>query len=241
MENQRRQYRSSPESSELFAVAVVRSLSILVPGQVVDLSVGGISVFFEHGCDPIFALKDTVQLRLTSPHLKEPLSEPCLVRYRAETRQGRFYGLEFLDWLGLLARLPTKLAGHFNQRGHYRVEPDPNQPVPVRLQADARSAPVSARLRDLSVTGISCLAASEAERTLADAFQVKVSLRLPDSPEVLDFHGNIIRRDLVPTGVCYAVFFDAKLTARFEKKASLLEMYVNERRKQMLDVLSRQP
>jgi hypothetical protein len=234
MPNKRKRYRVRPESTDDLTLAVARTGKSSIAGRIADLSIEGVALFFDQRHDPVFALRDIVNLELSSKHLPEPLVVPSMVRHRSEVERGRLYGFEFVDWLGLLGKLPAALTGLFNQRGNYRVQPDPQNPVDVMIEGTLLPSPIQATLRDLSVAGISVQAAYTIENLLMKVELVQVSFELPFSPERLSFWGNIIHRDLIGQGICYGILFDDKRTPRFKKKQEVLIKYVSDRRQQLL-------
>lgn len=226
--NERKRYRVQSPSKEALSVVVKFGRST-IPGKVADLSVGGIALLFDHRYDPVFPLKGTLFLELSSPHLPKPLLVHGQVRRREETEKGRIYGFEFIDWPALLARLPQALTSLFNRRGHHRVEPDPSKPIEVTIEGSLLTRPIRATLRDLSAAGISVQAPYALENLLMRVERVKVSFCLPYDPGPLSFWGSIMHRNLIGKGICYGILFDARRTAGFPAKQESLVRYVADR------------
>jgi len=238
MANKRKQYRVKPEPQDLTVCVTLSPSAPSLEGRIVDLSACGIKVLFAYRCDPSYRLKEVVNLKFISPHLPAPLITPGLVRFRGEGRTGRIYGFEFLDWLGLLTSLPPLLAEMFNQRGDFRVAPDPEEPIPINLE----NLPLarSAVLRDISSNGLSFLVPSNMETVLREVKTLDISFSLPPSPHRLYFRCQILREQLSEEGVTYGVCFDAKRTEGFHEKQNLVIQYIQRRQRQRLKVLSAQ-
>lgn len=224
--DRRRQYRVSPDSDEL-SVAVFRPGCEDVPGSVVDLSAGGMNLVFPHGVDPMYKIGEGLYIKMSSCFLQGPIVVPSQVHRRKETEDGQLYALVFLDWLGLLSRLPPELASMFNQRSSYRFEPPSDQTIEVRVDGLDSDVRIEGPLRDLSSHGLSFRAPLSAEETLAHAKAIEVSFVLPTRSEALDFHCQIRYRDLSGDQVCYGLFFDPERTERFEDKQAEVSCYLS--------------
>ena len=241
MTDTRRQYRVSPISTDDLSIAIVVSRHRCVPGRIVDVSAGGIGLLFDPQSDVVRRVGQTLWLRISSNYLSEPLTASAVILRRTEVEEGRLYGLEFFDSLGLLSDLPPEFAGLFNQRREHRIEPDPEHPIEVKVEGiDDLVFEVKAFLRDLSTEGLSFRAPPLAECVLSKTKVADVSFRLEEGSEELTFCGRIRHRDLVGDCICYGVCFLPELTDNFQVKRAKLETYVTERRQEALDLLAKQ-
>jgi hypothetical protein len=238
--NQRRQYRVAPTSAELAVAVVLQYPDNRLPGQIVDLSAGGIGVLFEQESSPIWEVGQTVLLELTSEHLGEPVVAPALVHHREEVGSKRQYGFEFVDPIGLQMRIPPELAAFFNQRRVDRVEPDPEHPIPVRIEGVTVPFEVKGFLRDFSTEGLSFRAPPLVEVALSKTKRIKISFGLPDSTTGLSFLSRIRHRDLIGGSICYGVCFDRESTPDFKEQQEKLEEYARACRQEALDSLAEQ-
>jgi len=64
---------------------------------------------------------------------------------------------------------------------------------------------------------------------LVEAERVRVSLRLPDSPDVLTFAAVIRHRRALGRGLEYGAFFDEKEMVDFQEKRQRLVTYLEQR------------
>jgi hypothetical protein len=204
--------------------------SLPLAGRIVDLSIGGIGAFFEAGRDPELRFKETTCLRLASPRLEGDLLVPARVVRREETDGGRTYGFQILDWLGLLARLPSDMAGLFNRRGTKRVRTYPQRVIPVRVRVELPLAEFTAVLCDFSPEGVSLRAGPEALAALDGVRRVSFSFRIPGDRRHLSFSGSVRHRRLTDEGMSFGVGFDAASTPDFSEKQGILAGYAEKLR-----------
>jgi len=226
----RRQYRI-PGQGEL-EIEVLKDGSAQFPGTVVDISAQGVSLGFSVEEDPNTELREIVLLKITSTYLEKSIVVPSMIIRREELEDGRVYGIEFIDWLGLLAQLPIALAEMFNRRGDYRVEPNPEDPIQVTLEA--LPLRVNAWLRDISVVGLSAIIPSNLETVFRKVRKALVSFNLPHLGKKLKFQGRILHRNLTERGVCYGIVFRGEKTRAFQENQQLLAQYIQERKKEIL-------
>ena len=195
------------------------------------------SVLFKHPFDPIRELGQTLFLHMTSEFFPEPLDVACWVQHRDEVEGGRLYGLEFVDPIGLLSRLPSTLYALFNQRDVVRIEPDPEHPIEVTIDGIGIDFQVTGFLRDLSTDGLSFRTLPLAEVVLSKVKWVKVTFRLPDSSEELTFSVRIRHRGLIGDSICYGTWFDDERTEEIETKQEILKEYITDHRQEAIDSL----
>ena len=232
MPDDRRQYRHLPDFRDYISVEVVRSEQRESPQRVCNLSVGGIGLFFQHHFDPIYQLGSTVYLHITSPNLDKKVVAPCLVTHRMESEDGRTYGFEFVDWIGLLSQISAELAAMFNQRGEFRVEPPADQVIGVCVEVPGEECAIRAEIQDLSPEGVCLRIQIKDEQLLSNCEEAKLFFSLPDSQELLTFRATILRRDLVGDHICYGTYLEEEGTEYFKEKQLKLIKYVTEVRQQ---------
>ncbi len=204
-------------------------------GKITDISVAGMGLWFDEESDPHCNVGKSVVLRLKSPHLSAPLSVLSQVVHIRDDAQGQIYGFGFLDWMGLRSALPRQLAVVFNQRGDYRIEPDPNDPIGVIVTGVEVYFEVEAQLRDISVGGMSFRAETLAEFVLRKSRHVNVSFALPTHDTPLSFVARICHRDLAGGHINYGLFFIESETECFADQRETVLDYVTARRKQGLE------
>jgi len=224
---ERQPYRVVPVRPEELSVAVGAPPALQIPVYVDNLSIRGMDVLIDQKFDPLYSRGETLYLYITSPYLSEMLVVPSLVYRCAEAERGRLYDLKFVDWLGLLSRLPPSLAALFNLRYAPRSEPDSDSPIVVNVQGIETSFEISGFLVDISTAGLSFWTTPDADPQLIPADLVNVSFCLPDSSELLTFQTVIRDRRLVADAECYGAFFDEEGTEHFQQKQKKLAAHLD--------------
>ncbi len=234
MSENRKYYRTRlPPPEELRASLVFHNKEY--PGRITDISASGIGLLFAEQADPGCNTGESVSLRFSSPYLNGPLSVPSQVVHIRDGRAGQIYGFGFPDWLGLRSVLPRELVAVFNQRGEYRVEPEPDQPIQVVASGIDVYFEVQAQLRDISSAGVSFRASSLAECVLRRSRHVNISFLLPGQADELTFVARICHRDLAGSHINYGLFFLEEETEHFEEKREIVLQYIAERRRAGLE------
>ena len=234
MFSDRNSYRATLPSPEELSACVVCGQKEHA-ALITDISAAGIGLWFDEESDPHCNVGKSVVLRLMSPHLSAPLSVLCQVVHLRDREEGQVYGFGFLDWMGLRSALPERLAVAFNQRGDYRIEPDPNEPIGVIVTGVEVYFEVEAQLRDISVGGMSFRAESLAEFVLRKSRLVNVSFALPTHDTPLSFVARICHRDLAGGHINYGLFFIESETEMFAEQRETVLDYITARRKQGLE------
>ena len=234
MAEKRKYYRTRlPSPGELSACLIFQGKEY--PGRITDVSASGMGLRFDGQLDPGCNTGEPVSLRLTSPHLNGPLSVPSQVVHIRDGRAGQIYGFGFLDWLGLRSALPPELTAIFNQRGEYRVEPDPDQPIEVLASGIDVYFEVQAQLRDISPAGMSFRAPSLVECVLRKSRHINISFLLPGESDPLTFVARICHRDLAGGHINYGLFFVEEDTENIAEKREVVLRYITERRREGLE------
>lgn len=237
MGNARRVYRVWLEATEDLSVSCLKpggedDLDEFVQGTIVDLTAKGMGIFFisEAECSP--PLNESTQLKFESQHLPQPILTAAILRSRGQLAGGIVYGFEFVDGPAFLASLPPQLAALFNQRGNYRVEPDPEEPVKVKVTPVFPAVMFLAVLRDFSARGLSFRLSPERAQLIAGLKKVDVAFHLPAVREEFQFHGSIVHSETRPEGIVCGVCFNAALTKDFRRKQNKLLNLVRAARKE---------
>ena len=215
----RQRYRAFLDSPEQLSVTATDVQGRKLPAQLVDLSAGGIGLFFPTELDPKLDVGDTTYLHLAAPQLPRHLVALAQVSRGSTFDWGHTYGFKFVDWIGLLSQIPPDLAPLFNRRGQWRVTFEPKHVIRVAIEGPAAAAkdlrPVQGVLRDVSATGLSFRVRPDVEEAMSSFPLVHVSFVLPESSQVLSFWVRILHRDADENSVVYGAMFDQQATARF--------------------------
>lgn len=224
MANIRRQYRVSSEYENIISVSVGRPSTPQVPARCINLCVGGMRVLLESDSNFRLATGEVAYLCLTSPYLDSAITMPGLVRGKEEHEEGISYGFEFIDWLGLVAKLPPELKTLFNQRGEYRTEVGPGNLI--LIEGITTPSRVKGELQDISPNGLSFRAPIDTEEVLAPFYKVRVSFLVPGNPAQLTFNATIRYCEQIDGHSLNGIFFDAKRTTNFQKMQEVISEYM---------------
>lgn len=223
MPDERRQYRTFPLYQGHLSVAVVRPGEAPVPGGVLDLSIRGVSILLRPDADPGLTPGDVVYLHLESPDLPEELVTPAAVRRRTPSPQGTTYGMAFLDWLGLLSRLPAELRALFNQRNDYRVGLGLHHPLEVRgFQPEFR---VPGILHNLSADGLCFHVAAQGDGLFIPGSSVEIVFALPGEAAPMTLLTTILHTSGCRDRVYCGVLFEADKTPDFAAKQARIALF----------------
>jgi hypothetical protein len=187
----RRQYRSTPSFRDDVRIFVVES-DKRYPAELVNVSISGIGICLDtHPSTPLFKEGETMYLAISPPSETESIKEPCTVEHTALREEGRYYGVRFVDWMGLLERLPSNLYRLFNRRRSPRIEAEDEDEVQVYFETEGAAKVIAARLCDLAPEGIAFTVPARDGPHLKRASFVLTSFRLPKSEEHLSFRAEL--------------------------------------------------
>ena len=223
MSTRRRQSRVRPGPNDALPVDLVLPGGMTYPARVVDLCCGGVGLYFPEGMAPQAAPGEIVYLRIYLADLSDPLMVASRVRHAKGATDGRVVGVEIVDWLGLLARLPEDLKGFFTRRQGFRVSP--KHPKRVEVYLEGLDLTARGHLRDISEMGLSFQVPSNMETALMDVPRVSVSF-CPFRSQRVSFTGTIIHRSLCEEGVSCGILFDPKRTENFERNQAVVAKYL---------------
>ncbi len=211
MLNRRRQYRVSPEFSDIVRIELLgpkvhaRSVTLL------DLSAGGAGVELPTGAKDLLQVGDLVQLRVSSDRLPAPLDMHGRLSFVSPDARPKI-GIAFLEWRQHRVILDSELRSLFNEREAFRVEPDTKRPIDVVIEQGAVRA--TARVRDISVLGVGLTAAASLVESLSPDRPVRLQIHLPEVRGAITVAGDL-RHARVVDGA------SAVLGFRFEDAATL--------------------
>lgn len=238
MQNNRRQYRAKPGPDLQVDVAVIGDRNRMHAASIVDVSGGGIRLDLHKRMDPLPALGSVLHVMLSASELPEPIDAPAAVVQVDDLDGHQQLGLRFLDWLGLAAAIPARLAPLFNLRSDPRLDLDPATQVEVTVRGLDVMFELQGSLRNVSRGGLSFSAPPVAECALCRTDLCAVEFRLPGSTRMLSLAGRIRHRALLGEAVHYGICFDPQYTQHFTDQQRFLEDYVQKRLRAALRQLS---
>lgn len=202
-----------------------------VPGQFLDLSMGGVGAAFARQVDPKWKVGDVVELVVQSlSHGK--VQSPARVVYSRSIDDRRVrYGFAFLDTGNLYAKLDTFYSRLFNRRSSMRVRPSLDRKVKLTLSWPGGLAESS--ISEISATGVGLLVDEAAARRLADVERVGIEFRLPGMREGFRGHARIVKCTSGAGRTLLGLAFDLDEAEGLSQNAVALEAFIDARAAEM--------
>lgn len=202
-----------------------------VPGQFLDLSMGGVGAAFARAKDPQWKVGEVVELVIQSlSHGK--VQSPARVIYAKPVEDGRVrYGFAFLDSGDLYAQLDTFYSRLFNRRSSMRVRPSLDRKIKLTLSWPGGLA--ESTISEISATGVGLWVDEAAAQRLAEVERVGVEFRLPDMREGFRGHARIVNRTSAPGRTLLGLAFDLDEPEGLLQHAQALEAFIDARAAEM--------
>lgn len=235
-EERRQLCRMTPGDEDQLEVAIWTDSGDSLAGEVVDISPQGVALCVPRSRAPVLSLGESVAFPFTPQSQTNPVALRATVRSRRLMGKRWRYGLEFQLKDTLNMRFAEEFYGLFNRRHAFRVKPLPEEPIAVTITDlnTAASPTATARLHDVSATGLSVVISSNNEPSLADDEVLQTTLRPPTSQRSLTLAGRIRHRTQQGSNLLYGVQFDPQYTEQFEQDHEMLVDYIIHRQLQDL-------
>ena len=230
MNDERRHvYRVAPGDEDGLQVTLHTEAGEVSGDEIVDVTIEGAGARFESGGTPALVVGDAATLRFNSPALNEPVEVSATVVARKEVELHRHYSFRF-EGHELERALPREFYRLFNRRGAYRAaEPSDSSPIQVTMKVAAEAdgeQVASAKLKNISATGLGALADADTASRLEGITLVEISLQLPDVPRTLRLAAWIRNQETTDDNVYYGLMFDSKRTEDFLEQLEEIGDYV---------------
>jgi c-di-GMP-binding flagellar brake protein YcgR len=202
-----------------------------VPGQFLDLSMGGVGAAFARDRDPQWKVGQVVDLVVQSlSHGK--VQSPARVIY-ARPVEGRLvrYGFAFLDAGDLYAQLDTFYSRLFNRRSSMRVRPSLDRKVKLTLSWPGGLA--ESTISEISATGVGLLVDDASAKRLAEVERVGIEFRLPGMRDGFRGHARIVNRTAGAGRTLLGLAFDLDEAEGLSQHAAALEAFIDARAAEM--------
>ena len=209
-------YRVAVDQSELFIGRVRTTTGESFTGQVVDVSARGAGIRFPHNLHPRLAIAQPVVLDLTCKRFKTPITLTAVTAFRRDKEDGHHFGFEFTKNEELRQQMTSEVQALFNRRQHFRVTPDPADPVQAAFRRPGDKKSKRFILADISQGGLGFIIGPHLESTMIEAQELQVALRLPGSQKTLVFGSQIKYRQLSQGKVRWGSQFEKVESASFE-------------------------
>lgn len=235
----RANYRTVPGATAPLDVQLIDRAGVSSPVTVEDIAAQGLRVVLP----PDFAdspdLGQVLTVRFDAPSLRAPIDAPATVVHVAQSDSVCSIGLQFLDWMGLVAAMPKALAPTFNQRQDPRFELDAAVPVEALVRGPGDANEVRGVLLDLSRSGLSFSASLLSQCAMKRSDVCCVEFQLPDVDRKFSFSCRICSRTLYGESLRYGVLFDRDHTPSFGRQQGALDVWIKGRLEAALRELTR--
>ncbi|MCA8948235.1 MAG: PilZ domain-containing protein [Planctomycetes bacterium] len=228
MGSRRAHYRTVPNRWDQLRLEVVTSGGTLA-AELLDISGSGLRLTLVEEYDRPAELGDTLTVRVHSDDLRQPLEIAALVVHSEHVDRRWEFGLQFLDWMGVVASVPKSMATMFNLRADPRLVMDPSIPVEVLIRGFESEFELRGVLCDVSRSGLSFSTQLLSKCVLNHIDHCIVEFTPPGQRRLYVFGSCIRYATLTGDSLRYGVWFDPTLTADFGLQQATLGAYVEER------------
>ena len=196
-QDRRLNYRVTATIERDVFVDVVLNNGDVVDLALIDISAGGVGMAGPVEGAPQLRVGGNLVVRFSSKRLLKPLEIPSQIRHIKLTEQGVHYGISFDDWGGTRSHLAPKLRSLFNEREAVRVEPRPDEDVPVTVINGGKAQEIEGWLRDISVLGVGMWVTAEDHLSLESGSSVRVQFKLPQTDKSVDLEAQVRHQQVV--------------------------------------------
>lgn len=229
--NRRGAYRK--RQCRAYALSVlVTSADGTLPGQFLDLSMGGVGAAFPREKDPQWQAGDVVEVEVQSlSHGK--VRTPARVVYGDALDQRLVrYGFEFINAGDLYAQLDTFYGRLFNRRSSVRVRPSLDRKVKLRLTLGGGSS-CEATIAEISATGVGLVLGPDQGAGIQPRQRVGVEFRLPGTKTPFRGTARVVSAAATPERVVLGLAFDLEGKQGLGPQAGALAAFIESRAAEM--------
>lgn len=228
IQDRRGLYRTTVGQDNQVEVAIWTDSGDGLVGEVMDVSAQGVAIRVSRNSAPVLSLGENVAFPFTPRSQTEPVALRATVRSRNLLDKYWRYGFEFQLKCTLNMRFAEEFYGLFNRRNAFRVKPLPDESISVNITGLDASVPsiATAKLNDVSATGLSVLIPLTIDPTLAKNATLRTALRPPTSSRALKLAGRIRHRTAHNSTVCYGLQFEPAQCEQFEQDHEELVDYI---------------
>jgi c-di-GMP-binding flagellar brake protein YcgR len=228
--NRRRAYRK--RQCKAYALSVlVSGADGTLPGQFLDLSMGGVAAAFASEKDPQWKAGDVVEVVVQSlSHGK--VRSPARVVY-AKGLDARLvrYGFEFINAGDLYAQLDTFYERLFNRRSSMRVRPSLDRKITLALTLGGGRR--EAVIAEISATGVGLVLAPEQGAGIEVGQRVGVEFRLPGTKAPFRGQAGVVSVQATPERVVLGLAFELQGAQGLGGQTRELEAFIEARAAEM--------
>lgn len=237
MDDNRRQRSETMELLLEANVTLFPSGGRPIPGRLLDVAAGEVSVLLQDDRRPPPAKGQRVRLQILLKKLEKPMNIVATVLDQITEDDQTICKFRFTHMATVDRSLPPDIYSVFNRRQMFRVRPDPRQPIKgvlVVVRDDDKRIEADARITDISGSGVGVFVESRDAAPFNLSGHMDLELSLPGEKEMLSFRGRICYRVEVGKRWRYGIEFDARRTDGFHRKQKLLMTFIMNRQRDLL-------
>lgn len=228
--NRRKAYRKRQCKAYALSVLVSGAKGTL-PGQFLDLCMGGVAAAFPRDKDPQWKEGDVVEVVVQSLSHGKVRSPARVVYSRPAQERLVRYGFEFINAGDLYAQLDTFYERLFNRRSSMRVRPSLDRKVKLTLSWSGQRS--ESTIAEISTTGVGLWVDPALAASLAQVEQVGVEFKLPGTNQPFRGHARIVNRKLSPERTLLGLAFDLEQAQGLRQQSAALETFIDARAAEM--------
>jgi c-di-GMP-binding flagellar brake protein YcgR len=229
--NRRRAYRK--RQCKAYALSVlVSGESASLPGQFLDLSMGGVAAAFPSDKDPQWKAGDVVEVVVQSLSHGKVRSPARVVYSRVLDARLVRYGFEFINAGDLYAQLDTFYERLFNRRSSMRVRPSLDRKIKLVVTVGGGRKRESS-IAEISATGVGLVLAPGQAAGIDVEQRVGVEFQLPGTKEPFRGHACVVSAKATPERVVLGLAFELKGGHGLGSQARALEAFIEARATEM--------
>ncbi len=237
MDDNRRQRSETMELLLEANVTIFPSGGRPMPGRLLDVTSGEVSVLLVDQRRPPPAKGQRVRLQIVLRKLDRPMNIVATVLNRREEDERTICTFRFTHMATVDRNLPPDIYSVFNRRQMFRVRPDPRQPLKVVLVAtreDDRRVEAEAVVTDVSGSGVGVFIGANDAGPFNLSGNLEIELLLPGEQEVMTFSGRVCYRIEVGKRWRFGIEFSARRTEAFRRKQRRLMSFIMDRQRDLL-------
>jgi len=232
--DQREHYRRAQGGKATLGVRLILPTGETVPGELMDVSAGGVAIKFEPSVVSILELESVYELRFTSLS-RGSIKALASIRSGPRPNAPDRFGFQFVDQGDLFRQLDDSFYKYFNRRRWVRAQPALDRRVVANVAFGDQALELD--VHNLSREGVSFIMPGDVAALLRADTSLVVKVPVPKSDAVVTFYGLVRHSSVTPQGLRVGVAlepFEADGSKkRLEKDLKQLEAYIGHRVEEM--------
>ncbi len=229
---QRRFYRRKQGKKHTLSVKLEVKDGAPVPGELIDVSAGGVAMTFADDIDPNLDTGETLTLAFSAMVHGGRVMAHAKVLNISRGESAPIYHLEFTDAHELFAQLDAFYLKFFNRRRLHRVRPA----LDTRLAGDLHfgMGTMAIKINDISLDGFGVRLSAANGSMLTDVKELDVAFKLPGTPTPIRWKARRMHITTLVHGVGFGTHFIPEQTPELSAQRQQLQNFTETRLADML-------